>query len=256
MTDPVEPFPGKGTLWVPDHSGEHYLDVLRRLHEFLQPRAYLEIGCAKGRSLSLANCASVAVDPRPRLADMTAVADKPVFALYQMTSDEFFTGHDPAAILGSPIDLAFLDGMHLSEYLLRDFINAERCCRRDSVIVLHDCLPVEWPMTERVRNAQPPIREHHRFSWAGDVWRTALLLKRRRPDLRMTAYAAPPTGLLCVTNLSPMSTVLSGAYHDCVSEMMGQSLRELGIDALYTALGVEPTSVLESREELAARFLS
>jgi hypothetical protein len=246
--------PGKGKLWVPDHVGEHYLAVLRRLHELLMPTTYLEIGCGNGSSLALADCAVLAIDPRPRLDIGEAINRRPLFALYRMTSDAFFAQHDPAAVLGAPIDMAFLDGMHLCEYLLRDFINVERCSHARSTIVLHDCLPVEWPMADRTRNAHPPIRAHHKHSWAGDVWRTALLLKRRRPDLQITAYAAPPTGLICVTNLSPSSLTLRDSYDQCLQEMMQQSLQEMGIEALFSTLSVEPTSALGGREATSARF--
>jgi hypothetical protein len=170
-----------------------------------------------------------------------------------MTSDDFFARVDPKIALGGPIDLAFLDGMHLCEYLLRDFINVERHGRRNSVVVLHDCLPVEWPMAER-KPQQPPIREHHRHAWAGDVWRTALLLKRWRPDLEISAFAAPPTGLVCVTNLSPGSGVLAESYSTCVREMLSEDLRTIGIDKLFATLHVEPTTAIQDRESISARF--
>jgi hypothetical protein len=245
--------PGAGTLWVNDHSGEHYLTALRRLHDYLRPKTYLEIGCDKGESLALAQCASVAIDPRPQIDAKMAIGTKPLCAFYRMTSDAFFDRYDPTVILGSRIDMALLDGMHLCEVLLRDFTNTERYSRRNSVIVLHDCLPVEWPMAERW-HTRTPIREHHKHSWTGDVWRTALLLKRRRPDLDITAYAVPPTGLVCVTNLSPDSTLLSDAYVDCVREMMSQSLQDYGITNLFAALNVEPSTVLHDDRALSARF--
>jgi hypothetical protein len=170
-----------------------------------------------------------------------------------MTSDAFYDEFDPKTILGGPIELAFLDGMHWCEFLLRDFMNTERHSHRDSVIALHDCLPVEWPMAER-SYTRTAIARHHVNDWTGDVWRTALLLKRRRPDLEITAYAAPPSGLVCITNLSPGSQVLAEEYTACVREMRSRSLRELGFGTLFSTLGVEPTSVLHDRDGISARF--
>ena len=170
-----------------------------------------------------------------------------------MTSDEFFAAHDPKQVLGGPVDFAFLDGMHWCEFLLRDFFNTERHSRPNSVIAMHDCLPVEWPMAERVQGT-PAVRDHHRHSWAGDVWRTAMILKKHRPDLQITAYAAPPTGLVCVTNLSPRSTVLSDSYASLVREMMSLSLVELGIDTLFSTLAIEPTTALADRQAISSRF--
>lgn len=245
--------PGEGKLWVQDHRGENYLVVLRRLHETLKPKTYLEIGCDRGLSLEAAQCASIGIDPGHHIDAERAIGTKPVCAIYRTTSDAFFAEYTPEAILGGPLEMAFLDGMHLCEYLLRDFINVERHSKRNSVIVLHDCLPVEWPMAER-KHARMPIREHHKHSWTGDVWRTALLLKRRRPDLEITAYAAPPTGLVCITNLDARSTVLLDDYHGCVRQMMSQSLRDIGIDALFAEMCVEPTSALGDRAAISQRF--
>ena len=62
--------------------------------------------------------------------------------LVRETSDEFFASVDPFAHFGGqPFDLAFIDGMHLAEYALRDFINTERHAHPASVIVLDDMLP-------------------------------------------------------------------------------------------------------------------
>jgi hypothetical protein len=244
---------GKGSLWVEDHAGEHYLTVLQRLHECLCPKTYLEIGTNKGESLALARCASLAIDPAPEITAADAIGAKSLFAVYRMTSDDFFASFNPQVILGGPIAMAFLDGMHLCEFLLRDFINTERHCERNSVVVLHDCLPVEWPMAERQHTRQP-VREHHIHSWAGDVWRTALLLKRRRPDLEITSYAAPPTGLICVTNLNPTSTALSDDYFDCVRQMMSQSLADVGISELFRELHVEHTDRIKDASMISSRF--
>ena len=62
--------------------------------------------------------------------------------LVRTTSDEFFNRRHPFAHLaGQPVDLAFIDGMHLSEFALRDFINTEKFCHAGSVVVFDDMLP-------------------------------------------------------------------------------------------------------------------
>jgi len=250
----LEGLPGIGKLWVEAHQGEGYLSVLQRLHTFLKPARYLEIGCATGESLAVASCSSLVIDPNPRLR-AGALDGKPMCAIFRSTSDAFFATYDPTIVLKGPVDFAFLDGMHLSEFLLRDFINTERHCRRQSVIALHDCLPIEWPMAER-RNTHPPLRAEYRGAWTGNVWRTALLLKRRRPDLQISAYAAPPTGLICISNLSPDNTAFAETYPDCVREMMGMSLQEIGIGVLFEKLQVEPTSAIDEFQKLSAVFFS
>ena len=50
--------------------------------------------------------------------------------LFEMTSDAFFAAHSPSALLGRPVDLAFIDGMCRFELALRDVLNIEPHCGR------------------------------------------------------------------------------------------------------------------------------
>lgn len=242
---------------LPDFTGHGYLQVLQTLHEVLQPRNYLEIGTFTGESLALSACASLAVDPGFPFENMDLVrriVSKPRMLLFRMASDLFFQQHDPCALLGEKVQLAFLDGMHRCEFLLRDFINTERHCARNSIIVLHDCLPVEEPMTDRGYLARPSIEPHRRHWWAGDVWRTARLLRRARPDLSFTTLDAPPTGLVLITNLNPGSTALSDRYDEHVRTMLGWSLTEIGLQQHVAEMQMEPTADYTTSEQLTTRF--
>lgn len=240
-------------LSVADLVGEDYLHILQRIHATLSPKSYFEIGTHGGDSLLLARCASIAVDPNFQLGARNVIEAKPLCALYQVTSDAFFETIDPTLVFGRKIDFAFLDGMHRCEFLLRDFTNTERFCRPNSIIALHDCLPVEQPMAER--NWIDARVEPHRIGWwAGDVWRTALLLKRRRPDLRIHTIAAPPTGLVLITNLDPASRALTQNYNRLVDEMLAMRLDEIGIDRLHEEMQPQPQSALDSEEKITARF--
>lgn len=164
---------------APDLSGEQYLKVLGRLHKELSPKTYLEIGTSSGDSLALATCASIAIDPKFRIINTASITNKPMCALYQQTSDDFFSNFDPTKIFGRPIDFAFLDGMHHCECLLRDFINTEKFCDQNSTISLHDCVPVEVAITSRDGKGESQA-QHRKGWWAGDAWRTVWALKRYR----------------------------------------------------------------------------
>ena len=193
--------------------GQPYLDVMARIHARRAPSTYLEIGTQTGASLRLAKCASIAIDPAFIMRG-EVIGGKPSCLLFQSTSDAFFEAHDPVALLGRPIDMAFLDGMHLAEFLLRDFINTERCCTADSVIVMHDCLPPNFEVASRNFAARPRSGPFAQW-WAGDVWRVVPTLRRHRPDLKISILDAPPTGLVVVENLDPTSTLLREAtLHD------------------------------------------
>jgi hypothetical protein len=242
---------------LPDLAGGIYMITLSAIHNLLKPKTYFEIGTDRGDTLALAQCASLAVDPMfhlNKLELIESIVAKPKLMLFQMPSDDFFSLNDPEQLLGAKIDFAFLDGMHRCEFLLRDFMNTERSCKPNSVIALHDCLPVETAITERVPGTASPLLPHRQGWWAGDVWRTALLLKRLRTDLAITALDAFATGLILITNLDPHSTTLRENYSQNVKTMMSWSLPEIGIERLFDELQVESAAHLITHEQLTARF--
>jgi len=190
--------------------GPIYLEVLKKLHDLLQPATYLEIGVESGRTLALAlpPTRAIGVDPAPQIV-VRFIAETKVF---KATSDEFFARVDVAAEFGQPtIDLAFIDGLHLFEQSLRDFINVERHCGPRSVVLVHDCLPVDDVSAARERQA--PF-------WTGDVWKTVAILKRWRPDLEIRTVATWPSGLAVITGLDPASRVLAEKYEEIVAQFM------------------------------------
>jgi hypothetical protein len=179
--------------------GPPYREVLARLHQALRPRSYLEIGVEHGTSLALAvhSRQVVGVDPVPRPPTRALPAGA---RLFHMTSDVFFERHERADVFGDdPVDLAFLDGMHLFEHTLRDFIHVERWCGAGSTIVLHDCLPPHPVAAARERRSN---------FWVGDAWKALECLLERRPDLRISVIPCYPSGLVVIGNLDPASSVL------------------------------------------------
>jgi hypothetical protein len=237
---------------LPALTGTHYLNVLRLFVQELRPLSYLEIGTNAGDSLRLVGCRAIAVDAKFELQG-DVVGTKPACHLFQMPSDQFFDHHDPTAILGRRIDAAFVDGLHLCEYVLRDFANVERHCRQNSIIFMHDCVPLEFLICGRV-HGQDSVDPERRGWWQGDVWRAILALKRRRPDLRITVLDAQPTGLACITNLDPASDVLFANYSDIVDEMHSWKLEDIGLQEYQSMVHVEPTSIVDTPEKMARRF--
>src|SRR6476620_5703233 len=101
-----------------------YLDLLRRVHAHLRPRTYVEVGVHEGDSLALAapGTRSVGIDPTPSVRHPLG----PDTSVLQQTSDAAFAGDELTQLLdGRPIELAFIDGLHLFECVLRDFIAIE-----------------------------------------------------------------------------------------------------------------------------------
>jgi len=229
---------------LPEHQGKFYQDCLRDLHQAIQPKTYLEIGTLNGDTLNLASCHSIAVDPAFRLSK-PSVGDKPALHMFQMNSDSFFASYDPVALFGGPIDLAFLDGMHLFEYLLRDFVHTERACHAKSVIVLHDCVPLDpFMATRNVDDQRTRSLSRHPLWWTGDVWKLVPILRHYRRDLTVTLFDAPPTGLVLVTGLDPTNRVLSENYAAILAPKPGSAWDGASIGSYLSGVVLKPTSEL------------
>jgi Methyltransferase domain len=130
--------------------GPGYLSVLRWVHEIVRPATYVEIGVRWGTSLraALPQTRCFGIDPSPALRRRPA----PNARIFRMTSDAFFQGHNLPELLGAPyFSLAFIDGLHMFEQALADFTHLERFAGPDSVIMIHDCLPLDRVTSDRTR---------------------------------------------------------------------------------------------------------
>ena len=187
-----------------------YFGLLDRIHQHLVPRTYAEIGVSLGRSLTLALPGTIAigVDPSPNVQFPLRRGTR----VFNQTSDDFFADHNLRGLFGGlPLDLAFIDGMHRFEFALRDFMNIESASASESIVLIHDCLPVDELSADR---------EQQTTIWSGDVWRLILLLRRWRPDLKVSVIDVAPTGLGLVRGLNSNSTVLRDHYEEIVDEFM------------------------------------
>jgi hypothetical protein len=142
--------------------------------------------------------------------------------------------------------------MHLYEFLLRDFINVERSCRKNSVILLHDCVPTDLYLARRDR-ADQTLQATTRIQggWCGDVWKTVLILRRYRPDLRIETFDSALTGLVAVTNLDPDSTVLSDHYVEAVEAFAALTFHGHGVRRYIEELNMRPATELFDPVKLA-----
>ena len=198
-----------------------------------QARNYLEIGVRDGATIVAVECPSIGVDPNFEF-NLNPVGKKKSLYLFQMTSDVFFRDHDVRALLNSPVDVVFLDGLHLFEFLLRDFINSERASHRSGLIMLDDCLPVNAEMTERYHDVATRADQDVAGWWTGDVWKLLPILKRYRPDLRILPVDTPPTGTVCITNLDPSSRVLEDSYFEIVDAFRHLTLDDGSLEQFYS----------------------
>ncbi|GAN78358.1 class I SAM-dependent methyltransferase [Acidisphaera rubrifaciens] len=225
------------------HDGIDYITFLEGLDQALGPQSYFEIGTNTGRSLAAFSCDALCVDPVMQVDGNPMRTRKQLFWM-QMTSDEFFRRHTIRHFLPNGPDIAFLDGMHRFEYLLRDFINTERECHPRSIILLHDCLPTNTRMAERVPRLDETEHVATQGCWTGDVWRMLPILRRWRPEMRLVVLDCPPTGLVACMNLDPRSRVLDANYYAIVEAMTKVDLPEYGLDRLWTEAEVQSSFAL------------
>lgn len=227
--------------------GEYYYQVLGRIHRHLRPASYLEIGVGRGESLAqvLPETQVIGVDPQPQMAPPASPRQR----LFNATSDDFFAQQDVRALFGGrAVEMAFIDGMHRFEYALRDFINVERCCAPHSVILMHDCYPLD------ARTAQ---REQRTRFWSGDIWRLLLLLREQRPDLMVHTIATPATGLGIVLNPDPASRTLAARRDELIEHYLAKDFGVLE-GRKPQALGLVPNvwpsiqALLDARPRAAA----
>jgi hypothetical protein len=210
-----------------------YLDFLRGLHEVLAPETYFEIGVRRGDSLTLARGSAVGVDPAYKLK--VEVPESAV--LFRETSDEYFDRRHPLKSFGGrPIDLAFIDGMHLAEFALRDFVGVERLSRWSSVAVFDDIFP---------RDAEMAARDRRTHIWTGDVYKILGILARNRPDLICLRIDTEPTGLLLVLGLDPESQVLMDRYDRILRDgVVVRDPQDVPADVLTREGALDPERVL------------
>ncbi|MDH3264995.1 MAG: class I SAM-dependent methyltransferase [Paracoccaceae bacterium] len=209
----------------PRARGLHYHQFLSRLHRFAIFDWYLEIGCRSGTTFAETRSKTIAVDPFFRV-QQNVIGNKRVLHVFQMTSDEFFAGGFLKTNAIRP-GFAFLDGMHLVEYALRDFMNVEANASEASIVAIHDCCPWTIEMTTRDIGNLP------KGAWTGDVWKLVPILQKYRPDLTLTMLDSRPTGLLLVSGLDPASRALAGSHDGIVAEFADLEMAEYGLDRFY-----------------------
>ncbi len=207
---------------------------LQELHRLTLPRSYLEIGMNKGLSLGISRVPSIGIDPSFSLVS-EVLAD---VHIARTTSDEFFARRDPTAHLPiRTVDLAFIDGMHLAEYALRDYLAVERFTEPTSVIVLDDMLP---------RNVEEASRERHTEAWTGDVYKAGRLLRDQCPELVVLEVDTEPTGVVVVLAPNAARRGVLAAYDDWLEVAVAPDPQDVPSEILLRTRALDPVRLLAS----------
>ncbi len=184
--------------------------ALAQFHKILKPKFYFEIGVQTGKSLQVSKCKALGIDPMPRLSKELEIN----MELLKVSSDDFFKNYAQEHLSESP-DLVFIDGMHLFEYALRDFINVEKYASKNTMVVIDDIYPGHQAQANRDRSTR---------AWTGDVWKILAILKKHRKDLVITTLDIYPTGLLIIQNLDKKNDVLNEKYDYLVQKYINKKI--------------------------------
>ncbi len=236
-----------------NHSGTYYLQFLWSVDKLLGPKNYLEIGTNAGQSLARISCDAVCIDPN-FVINSNVLGRRRNTHFFQGTSEDFFRTQDVARHFPNGIDLAFLDGLHLVEALLDDFINVEKHSNGNTVVVMHDCLPLNARMAERERrhgndDEDPGIRDF----WTGDVWKVVLILQKYRPDLKISFVNCEPTGLVICTGLDSENDRLTKDFDSIIGEFSALELSANRFADLWQAFPMFDAKQLTTGEYVMRR---
>jgi len=173
-----------------DFSNVQYLQVLAHIHKTIEKKnpIYFEIGTNKGGSVIHAGGTVYCVDPN-FIVNKNIINNKKKLFLFQETSDDFFSVSAPKFLRNESIDIAFIDGLHVADQVLRDFYNTEIYAKSNTIFLFHDVLP---------RTAETALANRETVMWTGDVWKSMKVLMDNRSDLSFVILNTPPSGLLIV----------------------------------------------------------
>ena len=131
---------------------------------------YLEIGVQSGLNIEKITATHKdGVDPGGgKYSNLSKLVN------YKMTSDEFFKVIKDS---GKEYDFIFIDGLHVSEQVDKDFQNSLNHLAKGGVIMLHDTLPPSY---------EAQVVPRIQGGWTGDVWKTVVKLRCSSENLEIT----------------------------------------------------------------------
>tara|TARA_B110000037_G_scaffold218597_1_gene281922 strand:+ start:5944 stop:7050 length:1107 start_codon:yes stop_codon:yes gene_type:complete len=216
-----------------------YLEFLKVLHK-KRYEIYFEIGSRSGHSLSLSQSPSIAIDPYYQL-ECNPVGKKDFCLLFQETSDNFFKNTLPKFPYFK-CELGFIDGMHLFEYALRDFINLTKISSKRALFMIHDALPWSYEMTTRDYKTLP-----QGAAWTGDIWKLIPILIEIGMKDSMKLLTLGPSGLLAILNpKKEIIAKLEKNLDDICSKWLNKKLDNNELSNLYQSkIFIKPDKYLQ-----------
>jgi len=151
------------------------------INELIKERgytSYMEIGLGNLANFKAVKCEhKIGVDPK--------IKDE--WPIYGCESDTFFSIHGSGMSMGedTKFDLIFIDGLHHSDQVERDIVNAWNCLNKGGMILIHDVKPPSLEAT---------IVPRKQDQWTGDVFKAWYGFKEKYPKIK-TGYIDEIYGL-------------------------------------------------------------
>ena len=166
-------------------------EILQGLIDLNDYKSFLEIGLGEGRNFHNIRCdVKVGVDPFPSIKGMGVLTT---------TSDEFFE------FSKEKFDLIFIDGLHHSDQVEKDIVNAYKKLKKGGMLMIHDCNPWNERMTSVPRET---------LAWTGDVFRAVAGLIAEWDGKIPMKYFNERAGLLGVYKKHPFYPKVGFAMND------------------------------------------
>jgi hypothetical protein len=176
------------------------LHVIQRIADAVKCKVYLEIGVNTGEIFfQVRSPLKIAVDPDFKFSSFQRFkrgSVRPVFRgeremFFEKTSDDFFNAD--SGILKNGIDVAFIDGLHTYDQVMRDVQNTLRFLNPAGIIILHDCNPLNasgaWPVKNSIREvlelAAAGKVSGWNGMWNGDVWKAVVHIRAAEKNLNL-----------------------------------------------------------------------
>jgi hypothetical protein len=215
------------------HEGIHYTKFVPFMIDGLDATSFFQLGPGLGKGTSDVTADVLWVSAALGGASSITIHRNRTTVL-KMSPKFFFAHQDLRAYFPLGPDVAFLDGDHHIEVLLNEFVRTERACHSGSLILVHDCLPLNDRMAERSFRLVQAEGAATRDFWTGDVWKLVPILKCLRPEMKLFYIDCPPTGLLVCAQLDPLSNALEADSSELVQSLSSVSLSEFGVVRLWS----------------------
>ena len=148
-------------------------DLINDIAKIIDAHSYLEIGVETGLTFNQIKIfQKTAVDPRFLFDYQRDFRTN--LSFHEITSDVFFKKLAENEIKNRKFDLIFIDGLHLFEQVLKDFINSVNHINTGGVIVIDDTVPIDefsaLPSQKDCYRLRIESGRHNDGSWQGDVY--------------------------------------------------------------------------------------